>query len=199
MSTAYRTIVADPPWTMPAGGPHTANTDNYFTNLWASSANKPSDLPYGVMTLAAIKALPVADHAAADAHLYLWVPNAFLADSFDVARAWGFKPSQMLVWCKTPRGLGPGGAYANTTEFVLFARRGRLAPITRHPTTWWHFKRPFAGRSPVHSRKPDGFQDVIEQVSPGPYLELFARRRRLGWDVWGDQIDSDVDLFEAAS
>jgi N6-adenosine-specific RNA methylase IME4 len=58
----------------------------------------------------------------------------------------------------------------------------------RHPTTWWAW--------PVgeHSRKPEHFQDLVEQVSPGPYLELFARRHRLGWDVWGDQVNSTVEI-----
>lgn len=99
--------------------------------------------------------------------------------NFDVAKAWGFRYSQTLTWCKVPMGRGLGGAFVNTTEFVLFCRRGRLAHQERVDTTWWQWKR--AG----HSVKPQGFMDVVEQVSPGPYVELFARAPRLGWDAWG--------------
>jgi N6-adenosine-specific RNA methylase IME4 len=66
------------------------------------------------------------------------------------------------------------------------------APYFRHPSTWWQWP---VGK---HSEKPEAFQDLVEQVSPGPYLELFARRRRLGWDVWGNEVASDIDLPEAA-
>jgi hypothetical protein len=70
---------------------------------------------------------------------------------------------------------------------VLFARRGTLAPLQRMDSTWWSWKRPYEGGYPVHSKKPDGFLDMVEQVSPGPYVELFARRARFGWDYWGDE------------
>ena len=82
-------------------------------------------------------------------------------------------------WCKPPSGGGPGGAFANTTEFVLFCRRGHLAHQARVDSTWWEWPR--IG----HSVKPPAFMDLVEQVSPGPYVELFARAPRLGWDSWG--------------
>jgi N6-adenosine-specific RNA methylase IME4 len=139
------------------------------------------------MTIADIAALPVADFAEADAHLYLWAINAHLEASYSVARAWGFRPAQLLVWAKTPRGLGLGGAFTSTTEFVLFARRGSLRAIARTESSWWNWKRPEDRTGPSHSRKPDGFLDMVEQVSPGPYLEMFARRARFGWDYFGDE------------
>lgn len=169
----YRTIVADPPWQMPTGGPQAG------TRVW--NAGIPSALPYGSMTFDEIAALPVGDMAQADAHLYVWTTNATLEATFDIARDWGFRPSQLLVWAKTPRGLGMGGAFTNTTEFVMFARRGSLAPLQRTDSTWWNWK-----RGP-HSAKPEAFLDMVERVSPGPYVELFARRARFGWDYWGDQ------------
>lgn len=140
------------------------------------------------MTLDEIAALPIASLADDNAHLYLWTTNAFLERTYDVARAWGFRPSQLLTWAKAPRGLGMGGAFTNTTEFVLFARRGSLKPLTRTDSSWWNWKR---GK---HSAKPDAFFDVVEAVSPGPYLELFARRKRLGWDSWGNEVESDIAL-----
>lgn len=181
----YATIVADPPWAigdMPAfcgyAGPrkpeHRAGTGRI-------------GLGYETMALDAIKALPVASLAQDDAHLYLWAINAMLTDAYEVARAWGFRPAQLLTWAKKPRGLGPGGAFANTTEHILFCRRGSLAALQRVDTTWWSWKRPYGKTGTIGSAKPDGFYDLVEQVSPGPYLELFARRARFGWDYWGDQ------------
>jgi N6-adenosine-specific RNA methylase IME4 len=140
------------------------------------------------MTLREIAALSVGELAETDAHLYLWTTNRFLRDSYGVAKAWGFEPSTVLTWCKAPRGLGFGGAYVITTEFVLFARRGMVPVRRRWDTTWFNFKRPYENGVAAHSVKPEGFLDVVEQVSPGPYAELFARRARFGWDYpLGDQ------------
>lgn len=174
----YRTIVADPPWAV-RQPPKTFKT----------SGNAP--LPYPTMTLDAIKALPVAPFATDDAHLYLWTTNSFVREVYGVAEAWGFRPSMLLTWCKAPLGIGPGWEFASATEFVLFARRGK-ATFGQRPKAesrnWWEWKR---GR---HSEKPGPFFDLVERVSPGPYLELFARTKRLGWDAWGNEIDSDVEM-----
>ena len=114
------------------------------------------------------------------------------AVDYRLARAWGFSASALLTGCKAPMGLGFGGAYVPTTEHVLFARRGSDVRKARWDSTWFHFKRG------EHSRKPDVFIDIVEQVSPGPYLELFARRQRLGWDTWGDECFQSVSLPQAA-
>jgi N6-adenosine-specific RNA methylase IME4 len=175
----YRTIVADPPWEMPTGGKHSGPGRWHKHN----ALRRPSELPYGTLPLQEILDLPVAMFAADDAHLYLWVPNFHLEASYSIARSWGFKPSQMLVWAKNPRGVGLGGAFTNTAEYVLFCRRGSLAPLNRQDTTWWNWKRPHN----AHSAKPEGFLDLVERVSPAPRIELFARRARFGWDYWGDE------------
>jgi N6-adenosine-specific RNA methylase IME4 len=190
--TRYRTIVADPPWPMPKGGSYTAKRghERWRRNM---DGKRPSDLPYQEMTLDAIKGLRVAEIAEDGAHLYLWVPNAFREHGHAVVRAWGFVPSTVLVWAKTPRGIGLGGAFTCTTEFVLFARRGMLPASERIDSTWWNWTRPHNR----HSAKPDAFLDVVERVSPGPYVEMFARRNRLGWDTWGNEALEHVDL-EAA-
>jgi N6-adenosine-specific RNA methylase IME4 len=131
------------------------------------------------MSAADIACLPVEEIAADAAHLYLWTTNRYLRMSYSIAESWGFKPSQMLVWCKQPRGIGPGGAFSNTTEFALYCRRGKLPYQDRIDTTWWEWPRG------SHSVKPGAFLDIVERVSPGPYVELFARQPRLGWDAWG--------------
>ncbi len=166
LSPPYKCIVADPPWKYEQGGPTTG-----FAPL------RPP--PYSMMKVEEIACLDVEALADANAHLYLWTTNRYLRMAHSVAEAWGFKPSQTLVWCKSPQGIGPGGAFSNTTEFVLFCRRGHLAYQDRIDTTWWQWD-----RGP-HSVKPAAFLDVVERVSPGPYVELFARQARLGWDAWG--------------
>jgi N6-adenosine-specific RNA methylase IME4 len=147
-------------------------------------------LPYPSLTVPQIMGLPVAEMAAHPAHLYLWTTNKYLSASFDICAAWGFRPAQTLVWAKTPRGIGPGGAFASNVEFVIFGRRGTLH-AKRVDSSWWNWKRPGNGH---HSAKPEAFLDLVEQVSPGPYLELFARRNRLGWDTWGNEALCHVNL-----
>ncbi len=188
----YATIVADPPWTQ-KGGSLVGGVGEGFV---FADAIVTRDLPYPTMTMDEIKKIPVADVALPDAHLYLWTTNAYLERSYDVARAWGFKPSTMLVWAKNPMGGGLGGSWGISTEFILYARRGSLASIGRHAGTWFNFKRPYTtDGKPDHSRKPDAFLDLVEHVSPGPYLEMFSRRARLGWDTWGDEALHGTELI----
>ena len=117
----YRTIVADPPWEHPDSGARTVSAAGNWKGKWLGYESR---VPYERMTLDEIRALPVQSLAADDAHLYLWTTNGFLRDAFSVAEAWGFKFSTLLTWCKAPMGLGLGGAYTITSEYVLFARRG---------------------------------------------------------------------------
>jgi N6-adenosine-specific RNA methylase IME4 len=139
---------------------------------------------YEQMSVVEIKALPVSDIAANDAHLYLWTTNRYLRDAYEVAETWGFRFSQLLVWAKTPMGIGPGGIWAQNTEYVLFCRRGVLKGLQRFDSCWFSWKR----MGKAHSRKPDAFLDMVEQASPAPRAELFARRARFGWDYpIGDQ------------
>jgi N6-adenosine-specific RNA methylase IME4 len=142
------------------------------------------------MTVDEIKALPVADLADDGCHVYLWTTNRYLRAGFDVLDAWGVRFGQALVWAKTPMGLGPGGTFAQSTEYVLTGRIGSLRHLCRVDSTWFNWPR----MDRQHSRKPDAFMDMVEQVSPGPYLELFARRQRLGWDTWGNEALEHVEM-----
>jgi N6-adenosine-specific RNA methylase IME4 len=164
-------------------------------NVGTRTNSRTRRLPYGTMTIEEIEALPVESFAEDDAHLYLWTTNAYVEAAYDVARAWGFRPVTLLTWCKPPMGLGMGGAFVQTTEFAVFARCGKDVRQARSETTWWRWSRGYDGRGkPAHSVKPDAFLDVVEQISPGPYLELFARRARFGWDYWGDESLGTADL-----
>lgn len=187
---SYRCIVVDPPWPQKGAGTLRGREG------WHDSTGASRPMPYRLMPLDEIEALPVVELAHPDGtHLYLWTTNGFLPQAYDVARAWGFKPSTLLVWAKRPMGGGLGGAYGISTEFVLYARRGRLAPLSRVRGTWFPWKRPYDERGkPMHSAKPPEFYELVETVSPGPRVELFARRPRPGWDVWGDQAPNPVTL-----
>jgi N6-adenosine-specific RNA methylase IME4 len=183
----YRTIVADPPWRVNTG-PSWGKGDK------AAPLNAKSHaLSYPTLTVEEIAALPVAEWSAPDAHLYVWTVNRYVEDAYGVARAWGFTPSTLLTWCKEPKGIGLGGTYALSSEFIVFARRGSLAASQRVDRNWWLWPRS------VHSRKPEAFADLVESVSPGPYLEMFARRQRLGWDTWGDEALEHVQFGEDAA
>jgi len=145
------------------------------------------------MGLDDIKSLPVADVAAANSHLYLWVPNALLPEGIEVLRAWGFQYKSNIVWHKIRKdggsdGRGVGFYFRNVTEVILFGVRGKnvrtLAPARRQVNVIQTQKR-------EHSRKPDEQYALIEACSPGPFLELFARGVRPNWTVWGNQADED--------
>ena len=181
LTPPYSTIVADPPWHYDQVSP---------PNPWMNVAEpnrrgfKGGDLGYSSMTLDEIKALPVAD-LADDARLFLWTTNRYLRHAWDVVEAWGFDPQdRLLVWCKTPR-----GTMNVTTEFVLVAKRGKPEKMPWTNTTWYQWPLQI-GRG--HSAKPPQFLDLVETWSPGPYVELFARAPRLGWDSWGKGYESEV-------
>lgn len=154
--------------------------------------NRRRPISYRTLSVAEIAALPVRDLAASDGcHLYLWTTNRYLPEAFGILTGWGFRYSQTLVWAKTPMGLGPGGTFAQNAEFCLFGRRGSLKHCQRLDSVWFNWPRQGMG---THSKKPEHFIDMVESVSPGPYVELFSRRHRMGWDVWGDESANTATL-----
>lgn len=179
----YRTIVADPPWRYTQEAP--ARTGSGVS----------AEHQYGTITTEQIADLPVGEQAAQDAALYLWVTNPVLIgarpsirghlEPVDLIRRWGFEPKTILTWHKLGI-LGLGFYFRGDTEHVIYATRGsvQIPPAIRESN---HFAAARSG----HSVKPDRFYELVERVSPGPYLELFARRRRYGWDVWGDEAPTE--------
>lgn len=176
----FRTILADPPW--------------QFQNRTGKMAPEHRRLSrYSTMSLDAVLGLPVQSLAEDTAHLYLWVPNALLLEGIKVLEAWGFQYKTNLIWHKVrkdggPDGRGVGFYFRNVTEMVLFGVRGKnvrtLAPGRRQVNF-------LATQKREHSRKPDEMYKLIEDCSPGPYLELFARGTRPGWALWGDQASEE--------
>ena len=164
----FATILADPPWDIQQRGSYGAARH------------------YPVMSVEAICRLPVDRLALDDAHLWLWATNAALPAAYQVIRAWGFSYRSCLTWIKPHFGLGV--YLRNQTEHLLLAVRGSAPIQFRSQGTWLYAPRQ------EHSHKPEEQYAVIERCSVGPYLELFARRRRHGWSAWGNEVDSDIEL-----
>ena len=174
----FSTILLDPPWR--------------FTNRTGKVAPEHRRLArYETLSLPELEQLPVGDLVRPESHIYLWCPNALLPDGLQLLKAWGFTYKTNLIWYKVrkdggPDGRGVGFYFRNVTEMVLFGIKGKmrtLAPGRRQTNIIVHRKR-------EHSWKPPTLHDIIEDCSPGPHLELFARDRREGWQVWGDQVDT---------
>jgi len=175
----YRTIVADPPWPFRwQGGP-------------GGRRRRATSLGYDVMSVEDIASLPVPMLADTDCALFLWVTNELHREGVgvSVARDWGFEPVADLIWSKP--NFGAGAFPRSGHEVCIVASRGRPfrdAPRDVHSVQTW--RQPVArnGGGKIHPAKPDGFYDLVEQASPAPFAELFARRARFGWDYpVGDQ------------
>lgn len=194
MLKRFPTIVADPPWDVPTGPMSGGGMAEGFVG--GDGQSRP--LSYPTLSVEEIASLPVSAVAQPAAHLYLWTINRYVEDAYAVARAWGFRPSTMLVWAKNPMGGGLGSdAFGISTEFILFCRRGVLPARERFNTTWFNWKRRYDERGkPQHSAKPPELIDLVERVSPGPYLELFSRERQphCGWFYYGNESLQTAEL-----
>ncbi|QEP43867.1 S-adenosylmethionine-binding protein [Ectothiorhodospiraceae bacterium BW-2] len=174
----FSTVLADPPW--------------QFQNRTGKMAPEHKRLSrYPTMTLQEIKDLPVEAIAEDTAHLYLWVPNALLAEGMQVMEHWGFTYKTNLIWYKVRKDGGPdrrgvGFYFRNVTEMILFGVRGKNARTLQPGRSQENI---ISSRKREHSRKPDEQYEIIESCSWGPRIELFARGSRKGWFSWGNQAD----------
>ncbi len=182
----YRTIVADPPWqiegypvSLPSGRDHKVEPGRGVRRKFG----------YEMLPIADICELPVVNLADADCRLFLWTTNRWLPSSFDVIESWGFVYRQTLVWSKRLGGPYPGSVAPNTAEYLIVATRGQPERCGLFPAVVMNIPAPRR-----NSVKPEAWLDWIEQVSPGPYVELFARRHRLGWDVWGNESANTAEM-----
>ena len=161
----FATIYADPPWKY--GNQATrAATDNH----------------YPTMSTDDICDEPVLQLCEPNAHLHLWTTNEFLPDAFDVMEAWGFEYKSCFLWVKPT--IGIGNYWRVSHEFLLFGTRGRLPFGDRSLRSWREFKRT------RHSEKPEAIRELIQRASPGPYLEMYARRAPTNelWTVYGNEV-----------
>lgn len=164
----FATIVIDPPWDV--------GDEGDVNQLGRAKAD------YATMPIEEIEALPVGDRADDDCHLYLWITNRSLPKGFRLLDAWGFRYVTCLTWCKPSFGMG--NYFRGSTEQILFGVKGSQPLKRKNVGTWFPWPRP----RKKHSSKPDEFFTLVESCSPGPYLEMFARRPRKGWIVWGADV-----------
>ncbi|GAB2994056.1 MT-A70 family methyltransferase [Cyclobacterium sediminis] len=190
----YNVIYADPPWNIKAGRPIGGYVLKNGTQVFVPHSNKSRSLSYPSMTIESIKNLDVKSISAKNAHLYIWVTNSHLPKVFQIIESWGFKYSTTIVWAKNRMGGGLGGAFRITTEYLIFARKGNLKADKSIGSTWHNVKRTYENGAPKHSKKPEYFYNLIEEVSPGDKIELFARQKRSGWGAWGNEVSSDIEL-----
>lgn len=162
----FATVLADPPWR--------------YSNTASRAA---AENHYRTMTVEEICSEPVGELVLDRAHLHLWTTNAFLEAAFRVIRAWGFQYKSCMVWAKPT--IGMGNYWRVSHEFLLLGVRGRLR-FRRNDLASWQIE-----PRTRHSRKPFRFRELIEEVSPGPYLELYGREEQPGtaWTVYGDQVE----------
>jgi len=173
--TGYQTIYADPPWEQGMSGKYKKHS-------------ALAGLEYPTMAIEQIKSLPVDNISEVGCHLWLWTTNQFLRQGFDVMESWGFKYLAPITWVKDS---GIGNYFVHRTQTVLFGYKGKCRfPLARYQPTVF-----IANHPTKHSQKPETFYDLVESISPEPRVELFARCRRSGWDCWGNEVDSDIDLI----
>ena len=165
----YGTVAVDPPWP-------TNQRGNY------GAINH-----YPLMTLDEISKLPIGELTADNAHCWLWVTNGTMKIGHEILEGWGFTPRSIFTWLKPRMGLG---VYLRSfTEHVILATKGKSPILFKAQPNWGFF--PLQD----HSHKPEEIFSIIERCSPGPYLEMFARRENpLGWDIWGNEVLSDIDI-----
>lgn len=182
----YQIIYADPPWS--------------YREDWGNGAVKHH---YKTMSLSDIKSLKVDKIADTNAHLYLWTTNPHMPEALKVMEAWGFEFKQILTWVKTYKDgtpiMGLGYYFRGCTEHLLFGTRGKLKIKNKETKNLFFQERP----DNQHSKKPSFFRNMIVECSGDlTRIELFARKEDTlfelddwkGWDVWGNEVDSDIVL-----
>lgn len=165
----FATIVIDPPWDWRDEG-----------DVDQLGRARPT---YDTMSIEQLLEYPIPDLADVDCHLYLWITNRSLPKGFVLIERLGFRYVTCLTWCKPSFGMG--NYYRGSTEHLLFAVCGSQALKRKDVGTWLEAPRPPGAG---HSGKPDAAYSMIESCSPGPYIDIFARRERHGWTTHGAEV-----------
>lgn len=188
----YKTIYADPPWLEVGGGQIVRGAQRHYSLM------KTKDICD--LRLKNLDGWPflhespsVRSVSEENAHLYLWTTNNKLLDALEVVKAWGFEYKTMITWAKDRFGLGQ--YYRGQTEHCIFAGRGVLPYRTREDGKRAQGRTLIQAARGEHSEKPEAMRYWITQVSHPPYLELFARYKVPGWDVWGNEVGVKPDRF----
>jgi N6-adenosine-specific RNA methylase IME4 len=181
----YGTVLADPPWNL-AGGKNGKGG-------WSKSVSPSYHYPFMKTDVICAMGGPLQEHLEENGHLWLWVPNCLLPDGLRVLEAWGYRYSNNVVWNKTGA-PGLGQRIRTTHEMALLRLRGKTAYARDAEGKRRQILSSFTSPRGRHSAKPPEMRSFIEKVSPGPYLELFARERCPGWDAFGNEVESSLSL-----
>lgn len=168
----YNTIVIDPPYNISMSG------------KVKRRPNKKQKLDYPTMSITEIQNIPVQDLCNVGCHVYTWTTNKMLPYTFDILKSWDINYHLTMVWTK-PSGIAPCMGYVFGTEFCLLGFAGKPMQKFKGIGELNWFKNPSVK---PHSTKPQSFFDTVEKMSHGNYLEMFARKKRDGWDVWGNEV-----------
>ena len=171
----YQIIYADPPWAMVGKGELTPN--------------------YPVMTLVEIKSIPIGNFTEPNCALFLWAINSQIPQAIEVLNSWGFDYKTIgFVWIKVSKKTGKqncrlGSWTLNGTEMCLLGVKGKMPRLTKNVRQIIECPR---GR---HSEKPEEVRyRILQLFGDLPRIELFARQKTEGWDIWGNEVKSDIDL-----
>ena len=171
----YKVIYADPPW--------------YFKSYSEKGEGRNATKHYQCSGLSDIISLPINNIAEGNSTLIMWVTDPFLQHAFKVIEAWGFNYKTVaFTWVKQNKNnqnyfKGLGYWTRANPEMALLATKGKPRRISSNVDQL------VVSNRREHSRKPDEIYERIEQLLEGPYIELFARTQRTGWDSWGNQTD----------
>jgi len=172
----YQVVYADPPWDI--------------KKIVRRVRPNQVKMDYPTMPLKDIEGIGANLHSYINTDyccLFLWTIHQYLRASFDVMSAWGFKHHITITWDKM-NGMCLAG-FHRRTEFLLFGYCGKLEMYPKRKA----FPTIVAAKSPRHSEKPQIFRDLIGPFGE-PRLELFAREKVDGWDCWGNEVESDIEL-----
>ena len=167
----YQIIYADPPWRYD----------------FSKSNNRKIENQYQTMTVKELKELQIPCEK--DSVLYLWATTAKLLESIEVLNAWGFTYKSSMVWDKET--IGMGYWFRGQHEFLFACTKGKFSP----PPQPLRVSSIFREKKTKHSKKPQAVRGMISRWYPDcTKVELFAREKTEGWDVWGNEVESDIEL-----
>jgi N6-adenosine-specific RNA methylase IME4 len=177
----YQIIYADPPWK--------------YRESWGNGSNEHT---YSTLSFEEIKKLPIKNIVADEAHLYLWVTNPFIKEGLELCKEWGFDYKTLITWVKTYRDgtpeMGMGYYFRSCTEQIIFATRKNMKIKDKTTKNMFMSVNPRYDKK-LHSVKPLLYNWIVEKSGDLLRIELFARQKTEGWDAWGNEIDSDIELI----
>jgi len=171
----YNTIVIDPPWNISMGA------------IPKCRPNRARQLPYKTMNLEEIKQFPIKDYAEDGAHIYCWTTNKMIWFIPEIFKAWGVRFHLIIPMIK-PTGMTPlltGYKFAAEYCILGFFNPPMQKFIGAGKLNWIKA----FNKAGSHSSKPDEFYSLVEQMSPGPRIDIFSRKKREGWEQYGDEIN----------